>query len=245
MSAVCGSAETVSRRRRRSGRGSCSCASTTQRTSSRSEHGSDRQRSPAGRRTKGSGRAGPNMSPDGNWITSSESRRRASCSAVFADQPDGSGLHRLTPFKWEVAIERAGHRMGNGSCSRQTPTGSARAESANLVTIRPDGSGLKRLTRFAGGEHAMNGFAGSYSPDGRRIVFRLEKHDKGALATIGRDGRHLRLLTKFSNNGRGTSTGARPHSACAFARQHERHQTGMPVAFHGTEHSGTAAALRE
>jgi Tol biopolymer transport system component len=59
---------------------------------------------------------------------------------------------------------------------------------------------MKRLTRFTGGEHGRNAFAGSYSPDGRRIVFRLEQHDKAALATIDRNGRHLRLLTKLSND---------------------------------------------
>jgi hypothetical protein len=73
-------------------------------------------------------------------------------------------------------------------------------KSANLVTIRPDGSGLKRLTRFTGGEHGKNAFAGSFSPNGKRIVFRFEKRDKAALATIGRNGRHLRLLAKLSKN---------------------------------------------
>ena len=34
----------------------------------------------------------------------------------------------------------------------------------------------------------------SFAPDGKRIVFRLQKGDKYALATIRRDGRHLRLL---------------------------------------------------
>ena len=150
--------------------------------------------------TKGSGRIDPNVSPDGNWITFIRAKKDDVLQAVFAVHPDGSGLHRLTPFKWEVAIKHDWSPNGKRIVLTTNADWVRPRKSANLATIRPDGSGLKRLTRFAGGEHAKNAFAGSYSPDGRRIVFRLEKHDKAALATIGRDGRHLRLLTKFRNN---------------------------------------------
>ena len=150
--------------------------------------------------TKGSGRTDPNVSPDGNWITFIRIKEEGELQAVFAVHPDGSGLHQVTPFSWEVAIKHDWSPNGRRIVLTTNADWVRPHESANLATIRPDGSGLKRLTRFAGGEHAKNAFAGSYSPDGRRIVFRLEKHDKAALATIGRDGRHLRLLTKFSNN---------------------------------------------
>jgi Tol biopolymer transport system component len=150
--------------------------------------------------TKGSGHTDPNVSPDGHWITFIRSKKEGVLQAVFAVHPDGSGLHQLTPFRLEVAIKHDWSPNGKRIVLTTNADFVRPRKSANLVTIRPDGSGLKRLTRFAGGEHAKNAFAGSYSPDGRRIVFRLEKHDKAALATIGRDGRHLRLLTKFRNN---------------------------------------------
>ena len=149
---------------------------------------------------KGSGRTDPNVSPDGNWITFIRIKKEGELHAVFAVHPDGSGLHRLTPFKWEVAIKHDWSPNGKRIVLTTNADWVRPRKSANLVTIRPDGSGLKRLTRFRGGEHAKNAFAGSYSPNGRRIVFRFEQRDKAALATIGRNGRHLRLLTKRSEN---------------------------------------------
>jgi Tol biopolymer transport system component len=149
---------------------------------------------------RGAGRTDPNVSPDGNWITFIRIKKEGELQAVFAVHPDGSGLHRLTPFKWEVAIKHDWSPNGNRIVLTTNADWVRPRKSANLVTIRPDGSGLKRLTRFRGGEHGKNAFAGSYSPNGRRIVFRFEQRDKAALATIGRNGRHLRLLTKRSEN---------------------------------------------
>jgi Tol biopolymer transport system component len=55
---------------------------------------------------------------------------------------------------------------------------------------------MTRLTRFTGG--TKNAVAGSFSPDGKQIVFRLEQGDRYALAVIGRNGHNLHLLTRFS-----------------------------------------------
>ena len=52
---------------------------------------------------------------------------------------------------------------------------------------------MNHITRFAKG--SRNAFAGSFSPDGKRIVLRLERAGKGALATVRRDGSGLRRLT--------------------------------------------------
>jgi Tol biopolymer transport system component len=149
---------------------------------------------------KGVGSTDPNVSPDGDWITFIRLRKEHELQAVFAVHPDGSGLRKLTPFKWEVAIKHDWAPNGKRIVLTTNADFVRPRESANLVTIRPDGSGVKRLTRYMGGEHGKNAFAGSYSPDGRRIVFRHEQRDKGALATVDRNGRHLRLLTKLSKN---------------------------------------------
>jgi Tol biopolymer transport system component len=75
-------------------------------------------------------------------------------------RPNGSKLHQLTPYGWEVAIKH---------------------------DWSPDGKLIAQT---------KNAFAGSFSPDGRQIVFRLEQGDKAGLAVIDRDGRNLRQLTR-------------------------------------------------
>ena len=66
-------------------------------------------------------------------------------------------------------------RSRRWSCARRAP---------RLVTRR------KAETR--------NAFAGSFSPDGKKIVFRLEQGDKYALAVIDRNGENMRFITKLS-----------------------------------------------
>ena len=44
----------------------------------------------------------------------------------------------------------------------------------------------------------MRAYAGSYSPDGRWIVFRLEDHGQNALMRIRTDGTHLRTILPLS-----------------------------------------------
>ncbi len=129
---------------------------------------------------KGTGRTDPNVSPNGNWITFIRAKKEGVQQAMFAVHPDGSALHRLTPYKWEVAVKHDWSPDGKRIVLTTNADFVRPRTSASLVTIRPDGSGLKRLTRFTGGEHARNAFAGSFSPDGKRIVFRFEKRDKAA-----------------------------------------------------------------
>jgi Tol biopolymer transport system component len=149
---------------------------------------------------KGFGRADPDVSPDGNTITFVRLKKEHELQALFAVHPDGSGLRQLTPYSSEVAIKHDWSPDGKRIVFTTNADWARPRQSANVVTIRPDGEGMKRLTRFTGGEHAKNAFAGSYSPDGKRIVFRFEKGDKAALATIDPNGRHLRLLTRLSKD---------------------------------------------
>jgi Tol biopolymer transport system component len=71
---------------------------------------------------------------------------------------------------------------------------------ANLYVIRPDGSGLRPLTRFNHGERVLDG---SYSPDGRSIVFATSSGAVGAgapdLFVMRVDGTRMRAVTRTMN----------------------------------------------
>jgi TolB protein len=145
---------------------------------------------------KDSGTVDPNVSPNGRWITFVRGRSDTA-KALFRMRSDGSDVRRLTPFSWDVFASK--HDWSPDGKLIVLTRDADRAEagrSANLVTIHPDGSRAKYLTHFKGG--TTNAFAGSFAPDGKRIVFRLQKGDKYALATIRRDGRNLRLLSRMT-----------------------------------------------
>jgi Tol biopolymer transport system component len=148
---------------------------------------------------QGAGRGDPDVSPDGNTITFVRLKKEHELQALFAVHPDGSGLRQLTPYSWEVAIKHDWSPDGKRIVLTTNADFVRPRSSANVVTIRPDGSSLRRLTHFTGGpDKGKSAFAGSFSPDGKRIVVRIERGDKGGLAVIGRDGRNLRMLTKLS-----------------------------------------------
>ena len=64
------------------------------------------------------------------------------------------------------------------------------------------------LTGFTG--RTENAFAGSFSPDGEQIVFRIEAGDTNSLAVIDRDGGNLRRLTTGPGNPRFIDWGTHP-----------------------------------
>lgn len=133
----------------------------------------------------------PNFSPDGKTITFVRIKKEEELQALFAMDADGTHVRALTPYSDDVAIKHAWAPDGS-RIAITTNANPAEGESANIVTMNPDGSGRTKLTNFGGGRRA---FVGSYSPDGSRIVFRLED-DKGFhLATIAGDGGAITRLT--------------------------------------------------
>jgi Tol biopolymer transport system component len=135
----------------------------------------------------------PNFSPNGKLITFVRIKKDHSLQALFVVRRDGTGLRQLTPYAWEVAIKHDWSPDGKLIVLTTNADYVRPNESANLVTIRPDGSGMKNLTGFTDGTE--NAFAGSFSPDGEQIVFRIESGDTYSLAVIDRDGGNLRRLT--------------------------------------------------
>ena len=128
----------------------------------------------------------PNFSPDGKRITFVRVKRQDELQALFSVGLDGKGLHQLTPYSWDVAIKHDWSPDGKLIVLTTNADLVLPSESANLVTIRPDGTGKTELTKFTGGK--KNAFAGSFSPDGKQIVFRLESGDTSSIAVIDRDG---------------------------------------------------------
>ncbi len=135
----------------------------------------------------------PNFSPNGKLITFVRIKEDHSQQALFTVRRNGTGLRQLTPYSWNVGIKHDWSPNGTRIVLTTNADLVRPRESANLVTIRPDGSGKKDLTGFTGGTE--NAFAGSFSPDGQQIVFRIESGDTSSLAVIDRDGRNLRRLT--------------------------------------------------
>ena len=135
----------------------------------------------------------PNFSPDGRWISFVRMKRAEQTQALFAVRPNGTGLHRITPYSWEVAIKHDWSPDGTRILLTTNADFVKPGASANMVTIRPDGSDVKPITRFTGGTE--NAFAGSFSPDGKQIVFRLEEGDTYSLAVADSSGENVQKLT--------------------------------------------------
>jgi len=117
--------------------------------------------------------------------------------ALFTCGIDGGNLLQITPFTADMSIKVDWSPDGRHLLFTDNANFFHPKESANIATIRPDGTGFQYLTHLKGGE--VNAFVGSYSPDGRWIVFRLEDHGRYALYRMHSDGTHLRPILGFSN----------------------------------------------
>ena len=134
----------------------------------------------------------PNFSPDGKLISFVRVKKDEVLQALFVVRRDGTGVRQLTPYTWQIAVKHDWSPDGKAILLTTNADFVRAGESANMVTIRPDGSGKTDVTHYTGGK--TNAFAGSFSPDGKQIVFRLEEGAKYSLAVIDRTGRNLRRL---------------------------------------------------
>jgi Tol biopolymer transport system component len=146
------------------------------------------------------GDVAPAVSPDGKVVSFVRIKRAEKLQALFTVHIDGTGLKQLTSYGLEVAIKQDWSPDGRLIVITTNADFARPHDSANLMTMRPDGSHKNRLTKFTG--RRQNAFAGSFSPDGKKIVFRLEQGDRYALAVVGRTGHNLRLVTRFDKSKR-------------------------------------------
>lgn len=140
------------------------------------------------------GDSNPEVSPDGLTVTFVRHQVDGELQALFAVDIDGSNERQVAPYTLEVGIKHDWAPDG----SRIVVTTHADFPdrlSPDVATIRPDGKGLLMLTRYTGGK--VGAFAGSYSPDGRWIVFRLQSQGNFGLWTMSPDGGNRRLIGTF------------------------------------------------
>jgi Tol biopolymer transport system component len=136
--------------------------------------------------------------------------------AVYTIKTDGTGLHRVTPWKlhaggvgelaWSPNGKRILFRSIRGDANEPNlPPG-------NIYAIRANGTGSRQLTHFPVGTPIQ---LGSYSHNGRKIVF---SSTRGATAgpdshwpdlfIMNPDGSHIHHLTR-TRNWEGTATWGR------------------------------------
>ena len=138
----------------------------------------------------------PGWSPDGTRLVFVA--KPGAYQAIFVCNSDGTGLHRITP--WPL---RAGNHPDWSPDGTEILFGSGPLGSGNLYTVHPDGTGLRQLTHYHGASRVS---LGSYSPDGKSIVFGTvvgAVNRKGAslndVFVMAADGTNVRPVTRAPN----------------------------------------------
>ena len=153
-------------------------------------NGNDRQRI-------GACCADPNVSPNGKRLSFISFNGQPTGGALSTSDLDGTNQFQVTPFEFDVAVKQDWSPDGKRLVFTQYGGEPIPGVSANIATVRPDGRQLRLLTHYRGGDVKV--FAGSYSPDGRWIVFRLEDHGLFALLKMHPDGTHVTAILPLSS----------------------------------------------
>jgi len=138
----------------------------------------------------------PNVSPDGRRLAFTAFNDQPGGQALFTSGVDGSNPTATTPFSFNVGAKLDWAPDGRQLAFIHNADFARPGESANIATIRPNGAGLRFVTNYRGAK--VNAFVGTYSPDGRWIVFRLEAHGRFGLYKVRPDGTHLRPILGLS-----------------------------------------------
>lgn len=140
----------------------------------------------------------PEASPDGSKVVFGGCGPGDGDEALFTASISGAHTTQVTPFSFGVG----GKEDWSPDGQRLLFTDHADYQgglSANIDTINPDGTGLFHVTHFSGGEGAADGLTGSFSPDGRWIVFRYELNGSYGLYKIRTDGTGMQAILPLSS----------------------------------------------
>jgi Tol biopolymer transport system component len=137
----------------------------------------------------------PQWSPDGRrivFVRMNGTARPRHGQAIFVVNADGTGLHRVTPWKL-----RAGDGPDWSPDGKEILFRSPETEDflhCNLFTIHPDGTGLREVTHLA---PETKLYSASFSPDGGFITFGQTGVDGQAdVFTMRTDGSEVTPLTR-------------------------------------------------
>lgn len=130
--------------------------------------------------------AGPRFSPDGSWLAYT-SRTLERFRSLRVLRPDGSGDR-------EVATRNGGTRVawtpdGRSLVFDETEIYRSFSSFSDLRVAAVDTGKVRKLT------HGLRAREPDVAPDGRSVVFVRELGGRSELATIGLDGKGLRMLT--------------------------------------------------
>ena len=147
----------------------------------------------------------PTWSPDGKqlvFLQKGDNGGNCICRTLFLINADGTGLRRLTPPSIAPGDKMDWSPDGSTILFRTHPGEDLNGSSglgANLYTIHPDGTGLRQLTHFPASDRVL---PGSYSPDGRLIVFETTAGAVGGAPDVfvmNSDGTEIHQVMKTRN----------------------------------------------
>jgi Tol biopolymer transport system component len=146
----------------------------------------------------------PNISPDGKTMSFQgfdgsvvgPPPNLEAARGLFTADLNGDNITQIRPFTSDQTIKADWAPNGRRIAVTENANHFQPNDSANIVTMRPDGSDLRQLTNFH--DPATNAYFGSYSPDGRWLVFRLESHGLFGLYRMHPDGSHQQAILPLS-----------------------------------------------
>lgn len=147
----------------------------------------------------------PSVSPDGRTIAFGVEHnafingKKLNLKVGFTVRLNGTHLRQIVPF----TVDPGG--VGEWSPSGDRIDDSSQVDrlldqASNLFTMRPDGNGVRYLTHYRSRSPDMVVGAGTYSPDGRWIVFKHQINGRYVLLKIRSNGTHLTRLRTFKAN---------------------------------------------
>jgi Tol biopolymer transport system component len=146
----------------------------------------------------------PNVSPDGRMLSFQgwdgslvgPAPNEEPARGLFVARVDGSHIQQIRPFSADETVKADWAPSAPRIAVTENANHFDPDDSANIVTMRRDGSHRRSVTSYHDG--VTNAFLGSYSPDGRWLVYRLEKDGLFGLYRIHPDGSGRRVILPLS-----------------------------------------------